>query len=174
MKKALLLISLNLVAVAKNNVYLYNCPVEYSLMYAIAMNERHPKKEIGYPFIISFNGKLPATLEKVLIEYGLIKLDDRSFDCKNLRKCIVATTYLIDKGFKNLDLGAYQINYKYHKFELLSYFSLKESYKKACSILVDNIAKYGYSLKAIAGYHSFTKKHNLKYAKKILKGLRHE
>jgi len=143
-------------------------------MYAIAKNERHIKREIGYPYIISFNGTVPVELERVLTEYGIEKLDNRSFDCKSLKKCIVATTYLIDKGFKNLDLGAFQINYKYHEFDISSYFSLKESYKNACSILINNIKEYGYSLETIAGYHSFTKKHNLKYAKKILKGLRYE
>ena len=73
MKKVVLLISLNLVVVAKSNVYLYDCPVEYSVMNAIAKNERHPKREVGYPYIISFNGKIPTALESLTDTYDVLK-----------------------------------------------------------------------------------------------------
>ena len=144
------------------DVYLYECPISYKVMYWIAKIEKSQKRDIGYPFLISFNKK--GDIRKVPKKFSYIKIDSRTVDCKNKNNCINIVKALLNKKIFNLDLGAYQINYRFHKLKRLgSYFSLKDSYIKACDILEKLIKKYGYSWKTIAKYHSFNYSHQRKY-----------
>ena len=169
MKKAMLLMVSIITLVANNRVYIYNCPIEYSILYSIASVERHPKRSIGYPYIISFNKQIPKKLKIKLTKLGLKSLDGRSYDCKNMRLCVESARTIVGAGYENIDLGPFQINYMFYKDNFFKYFSLKESYKKACSILTNLIEKYGYTWETIAKYHSFKKDKNLKYLKKLIR-----
>ena len=144
------------------DVYLYQCPVSYKVMYWIANIEKSQKRDAGYPFLISFNKK--GDIKKVSKIFDYIKIDNRTIDCLNKDNCVNIAKRLLKQKVFNLDLGAYQINYKFHKSQNLGqYFNLKDSYIKACNILKRLIKKYGYSWKTIAKYHSFNYFHQRKY-----------
>ncbi len=145
------------------NIYLYKCPISYKVMYWIANTEKSLKRNVGYPYLISFNKK--NNMNKISKKFKFIKLNNRTIDCLNQKNCINILRRLVKNKVFNLDLGAYQINYMYHKIKKInSYFSLKESYMQACNILNKLIKKYGYNWKTIAKYHSF----NYLYQKKYL------
>ena len=145
-----------------------SCNVEYDVIYTIAKVEGHPKRNVGYPFIISFNNKLDIHAMEKISQVDYEKLDSRSIDCKNKKMCIKILKHLIDNGIKNLDLGAFQFNYRFIKFKDLSqYFDLKYTYYKTCKILMDLEKKYGWSMQTLAKYHSYTDTHNQKYQKII-------
>lgn len=165
MKKLLFFLLLYCIATSKE------CIIDYEVLYTIASVESHPKRNIGYPFIISFNNKSDfqrVKKEKILQNLDIEILDNRSIDCKNKDICLSALDLLIKKSIKNLDLGAFQFNFKYVKLdEAKHYFSLKHSYNKACNILMELANKYGWSMETLAKYHSYTPKVNEKYQKII-------
>lgn len=136
------------------------CPVPYEVMWAIAQVESG-----GYPFVIRVN-------EKVVVRAPWLKpLGNRAYDCKNYRLCVYTAKELIKRGIKNVDLGAFQINYLYHRVSPEVAFSLPESYLKACSILLEKVRKNGWSWEGIAAYHSKDPKKNREYALKLYKVL---
>jgi len=123
-------------------------------MYWIAKIEKSSKRDTGYPYLVSFNKK--SDFKKLSKKFNFKKTSNRTIDCINQKNCVNIVKSLIKNKVFNLDLGAYQINYIYHKTKKLSsYFNLQESYIKACDILKKLIKKYGYSWKTIAKYHSF-------------------
>jgi hypothetical protein len=134
-------------------------------MYALAKNERHLKKDVGYPYLICFNKKEDA--KKFKHKYGFLMMDWRTLDCKNKNSCVRIAAEIIKSGIKNIDMGAFQINYLYYKYPIKDYFSLEQSYSNACDILMQLKDKYGWSWATIGKYHSFRKKRSLVYAKKI-------
>lgn len=146
--------------------YIKECEFDYAVMYEVASNEKHPSRPTGYPYLISFNNKedvkkLPSSLAKMM-------LDGRTMDCVSVMKCTNALKYLDKNNIKNLDLGAFQLNYRYHKLDDLSgYFKISKSYTKACSYLSALKEQYGWSWKTLGSYHSKTPKYNKKYYKKI-------
>ncbi|WP_457748596.1 hypothetical protein [Sulfurimonas sp.] len=153
---------------AENNT----CKLDSSILAIIAKAERSTQRETGYSYLISFNNKKDAT--KIKNELGSsIFLDNRTIDCRNKKLCIDITSYLIKNKIINLDLGAFQINYKYHKMPIESYFSFKDSYYRACNIIEELIKKNGYNWQTIARYHSATPKYNYAYLKHLsnIKGL---
>ncbi len=143
------------------------CSIDYSIMYAIQKIERHSKFPIGYPFIISFNSKEDVIFAKK--KFDLNWIDNRSINCEELIKCEKILKKLIKIKVDNLDLGSFQINYKYHKMKLRDYFNNKKSYLKACEILQDLIQRYGTSADTIARYHSSTDKYKNIYVDKFFK-----
>ncbi|RDU73030.1 hypothetical protein CQA57_05755 [Helicobacter anseris] len=147
------------------------CIIEYDVLYTIASIESHPKRNIGYPFIISFNNKSDfqrIKKEKILQDLDIEILDNRSIDCKSVKTCFTALNLLVKQSIENLDLGAFQFNYKYVDFkDKTHYFSLKHSYYEACNILMKLAKKYGWSMETLAKYHSYTPKVNEKYQKII-------
>lgn len=142
------------------------CSVGYEVMYEIARNERHPKRPVGYPFLISLNQpKNSAVLE----EYKAMFLDKRTLDCKDKETCIAITDALIKSGMKNIDLGGFQFHYSSHPEKDLSvYFDLNASYAKACRFLEALAAKHGWGWETIGRYHSATPPHNKKYYSQII------
>jgi hypothetical protein len=163
MIKLILSIWLLTISVFANNS---KCNVDSSLLKIIAEVEKHNQKEVGYEYLISFNNKRDAKFTKNKIGKKIF-LDKRTIDCKNKQLCKKITNFLIKQKITNLDLGAFQINYKYHKMEIEDYFSFKKSYLKACGLLSKLIKNYGYSWRTIARYHSATPEYNYKYLKKI-------
>ena len=142
------------------------CDVDSSILKIIAEAERHHKKEIGYQYLISFNNKKDAKLAKTQIGKNVF-LDSRTIDCKNKQLCKKITNFLIEQKITNLDLGAFQINYKFHKMKIEDYFLFKKSYLKACAYISKLIRNHGYNWRTIAMYHSATPKYNYRYLKKI-------
>lgn len=137
------------------------CGIDYSLMELIAKAERSSKRDVGYPYLISFNNGI--SYERYLNHSNYKKLDARSIDCLNMDNCVVVLNNLVRQGVLNLDLGAFQLNYLYHRIPTRQYFHLESSYEKACSIIEDLVSRFGYSWHTIARYHSSTDEHNVKY-----------
>lgn len=142
------------------------CNIDSSILKTIAQVERHQDKNVGYQYLISFNNGKDAKLAKKQIGKTIF-LDSRTIDCKNKQLCTKITNYLINEKITNLDLGAFQINYKFHKMKIENYFSFQKSYLKACSYLTKLVKEYGYTWRTIAMYHSATPKYNYNYLKKI-------
>lgn len=166
LKKALL----SLVALILSNSLYAECGISHKIMYGIAKVEHHAKRDVGYPYIISFNN--PSELKdikKLLSGVGLLILDDRSIDCKNQALCINTTQLLINSKITNLDLGAFQVNYESNVAPLNIYFDLSESYSYACNLVTQHIKKNGFTWESIANYHSKTKSLNTKYKNNLLK-----
>lgn len=141
------------------------CSVDYDVMYALAMNERHEEREVGYPYLISLNSRSQYANDRYA-EY-FIDQDRRTIDCKNRELCVGIMDDLISNGITNLDLGAMQINYFHHKLPAERYFVLGYSFNKACSLVEQHIEKRGFNWSAIACYHSKTPSINKVYAKKL-------
>ena len=145
------------------------CSIDKRIMYSIAQVEKHPKRVVGYQYLISFNNKDDIYMVKNI--YPHLFIDNRTLDCENSYQCADILYNLSTYGIRNLDCGTFQINTKYHemnKFE--DYFDLKISYKKACTIVEGHIKK-GLTWENIAKYHSKTKKYNEAYKKKLFKVL---
>ncbi|PAF46321.1 hypothetical protein BKH46_08010 [Helicobacter sp. 12S02634-8] len=144
------------------------CEIGYKVLYTIAQVERHPKREVGYPYIISFNRTQDiAKLSDLVSEGQYEKLDNRSIDCKNQKNCVLIYSKISQNQIPNVDLGAFQINPKYHQASPEDYFSLQKSIAIACGILTEIKQKYGWSWESLAKYHSYEKKNNLKYQKHL-------
>jgi hypothetical protein len=141
------------------------CSLDYSIMHSIQKIERHSKCKVGYPYLISFNSPEDVSLAKK--KFNLNWLDDRSVNCEELIKCETILKKLTKAKIDNLDLGAYQINYKFHKMKFNNYFNNNKSYIKACKILEELIQRYGISADTIARYHSSTNKYKNAYATKF-------
>ena len=138
------------------------CQIDNKIMLAILLTETTNYKTYKYPYIISLNRKI----DKKILKNTQIKkffISSRTIDCQNKKTCKTVVKILWDLGIKNLDLGAFQINSKFHKHPIENYFDLGKSYKIACNYVSKNIKKYGYTWYAIAGYHSFTPKENAYY-----------
>lgn len=148
--------------------YIQGCSLDYSLMRFIAKIEKSSKRDVGYPFLISFNSKKDFKFLGSL-KNPYIKINQRTIDCLNEKNCTEILLDLKEMGLNNVDLGAFQINYKFHKLEEQKYFNLMDSYQAACNILESLIDTYGYSWETIGKYHSFTKKVNQKYLAKLSK-----
>lgn len=157
----------------------YSCSVNDDIIASILKTESHKDRLIGYPYLISFNN----SIDKKIIKKTSIKnflLDNRTIDCKNKKICVQITKILLQVGINNLDLGAFQINYKFHKHKIADYFTFSDSYYIACNYVENNVKKYGKNWYAVAGYHSLSLKENLVYQKvlkqnyiKILKYQKH-
>ncbi|WP_152184862.1 hypothetical protein [Sulfurimonas indica] len=138
-----------------------NCQIDNQILLLIASAERCNQREIGYPYLISFNSKKEKEQARKIANFKWI--DNRTADCLDAKNCTEALTFLLKNKITNLDLGPYQLNYIYQKLPLQDYFNVKKSYEYACGLIYQNIKKYGYSWDTIAMYHSHTKKHKEKY-----------
>lgn len=145
------------------------CRVDYAVMYLLANNERHMKRDIGFPYLISFNNDKDKEKAKKIL--NLNWLDNRTVDCINLDNCKKNLRSINELNIKNLDLGAFQINQRYFDYENLDdYFILKKSYNKACSIIYTHYQETKkWNWGTIARYHSKTKDYNRNYATQLKK-----
>lgn len=62
------------------------CNVQYDIMYLIALNEKSPKRAVGYPYLISFNNKSDAKMIKT--KYSNLFMSSRTIDCENFSLCV--------------------------------------------------------------------------------------
>lgn len=160
-----LVVSLFAESVSKTSVN--TCKIDKKILYAILMNEGLSNNK-GYEYIISFNNNSDARrVKRTSLKQFFI--NSRVLDCKNQILCEVILLKLHEAKIKNVDLGAFQINYKYHTLPKKDYFRLEPSYKYACNFIENNIKKYGYNWYAIASYHSATPYYNYKYQKNLKK-----
>jgi len=149
-------------------ILMSECTIDYKMMYSIADNERHRQKEVGYPYLISFNNQ-PDRF-KLKPKHQAYMLDTRTLDCKSQQLCAEIATYLINKQkVTNMDMGAFQICYRFHskKLAVANFFSLKESFVYAKEFAQNLVNKNGCSWQALARYHSATKNLNSKYARNL-------
>lgn len=150
--------------------YKQDCVITYDLLYLIAKNERHPKRAVGYPYLISFNKKQDR--HRLKPEHKKLMIDNRTLDCQNKELCTEISSYLINQHVSNMDLGGFQICYTVHnkKMRLEQFFSLKDSFAFAKEFSEQNVKRKGCTWKGLAYYHSGTKKYNEKYAKGLKDG----
>jgi hypothetical protein len=132
-----------------------------SMIDTIASVEGHPGKPPVYPYIISFNSKKEAQEIKKIISDGW--LDNRTYDCDNPERCVNVAKALVEYGVQNLDLGAYQFNYNYHKFPFSDYFDNAKAEERVCEYLLALYERYGWSWETLARYHSNSPKRNALY-----------
>lgn len=147
-----------------------DCVITYDLLYLIANNEKHPRRAVGYPYLISFNKK--QDMHKLKPEHKRLMLDNRTLDCQSKELCTEICSYLIDNRVKNMDLGGFQICYAVHnkKMRLDQFFSLKDSFAFAKQYSEENVKRKGCTWEGLAYYHSGTEKHNKRYAKGLKNG----
>jgi hypothetical protein len=159
-----------------SNLYSKECKVPHEIMYAIASVESHEKKEIGYPYLISFNDINDyKKISYILDDFKFTSMrDNRTIDCLSESNCIAIADRLILNGIENIDMGAYQICYYWNKnIKLNIAFNLIKSYLFACNKVYSHIKeKNDDSISTIARYHSKTPSLNQAYAKKLEKKLK--
>lgn len=143
-----------------------NCKIDNNLMLSILLNEKHYAKEPGYEYLISFNN--PADAKVFKVTYEDLFLDARTLDCKNLDTCLSVLNHLLKNSVTNIDLGAYQLNYRYQRLNNSDYFKIGQSYHKACSYVEQMISEVGYSWRGVAAYHSKTEKYNKVYRQNLI------
>lgn len=74
--------------------------------------------------------------------------------CGSGNECALQAQALIDGGINNLDLGPYQINYKFHPYPFLQdYFEDSSAREKANEILTKLVKSFGYSWETLGRYH---------------------
>lgn len=77
--------------------------------------------------------------------------------CGSSQECSLQAQALIDGGITNLDLGPYQINYKYHPNPMLhEYFEDTSAREQANTILTKLVKSFGYSWETLGRYHHFS------------------
>lgn len=77
--------------------------------------------------------------------------------CGTTQECSLQAQALIEGGITNLDLGPYQINYKYHPNPMLhEYFEDTTAREHANGILTKLVKSFGYSWETLGRYHHFS------------------
>lgn len=77
--------------------------------------------------------------------------------CNSTEECSTQAQALINGGITNLDLGPYQINYKYHPNPFLNeYFEDITARENANEILSKLVKSFGYSWETLGRYHHFS------------------
>lgn len=76
--------------------------------------------------------------------------------CNSTEECTAQAQALINGGITNLDLGPYQINYKYHPNPMLhEYFVDATEREHANRIITGLVKSFGYSWETLGRYHHF-------------------
>jgi len=76
--------------------------------------------------------------------------------CNSTEECTAQAQALINGGITNLDLGPYQINYKYHPNPMLhEYFVDATEREHANKIITGLVKSFGYSWETLGRYHHF-------------------
>jgi hypothetical protein len=77
--------------------------------------------------------------------------------CGTTEQCSAQAQALIEGGIVNLDLGPYQINYKYHPNPMVhEFFEEGTAREKANNILIRLVKSFGYSWETLGRYHHFS------------------
>ena len=77
--------------------------------------------------------------------------------CNSTDECSAQAQALINGGIVNLDLGPYQINYKYHPNPILRDYFIDASEREHANQIMTNLVKsFGYSWETLGRYHHFS------------------
>lgn len=148
------------------------CRVPYSVMYAVAQVESGWHKG-GYPYVIGVNeDKDMELLRQNARRLNITFLAKKSIDCHDLSNCTQLAAILVENHITNIDLGLFQINYKWHAKQgddMSLFFKIPESYERTCSAIEECVKRLGWGWKGIACYHSNTQWRNVEYANKLAK-----
>jgi len=122
------------------------------------------------PFVVKVN-----TRKRIIVQgQGIKKIGYNTFKCSNAEICTTLAKIIIGKGFKNVDLGAFQFNY-YHQrkvdphFQVAEAFDVRKAYRRVCRIVAKNFKYMGRTANAVALYHSARPERNYRYAKRFWK-----
>lgn len=116
-----------------------------------------------HPYTIRLNGKKTLKAAR-LAGYNPHGCVLRFGSAKEAEAAVVD---LIDHGIENIDLGPYQINYRYHPAPVTVYFDERLARAFATLILKELTDKYGYSWQTLGRYHSATTRLNRSYYLKL-------
>ncbi len=77
--------------------------------------------------------------------------------CNSPEECSAQAQALINGGIVNLDLGPYQINYKYHPNPILQDYFIDANEREHANKIMTNLVKsFGYSWETLGRYHHFS------------------
>jgi hypothetical protein len=77
--------------------------------------------------------------------------------CNATEECAAQAQALINGGITNLDLGPYQINYKYHPNPMLQEYFIDASERESANqIMMGLVKSFGYSWETLGRYHHFS------------------
>jgi hypothetical protein len=149
---------------------------------AIQYTECEKRDGLCYPYVIRINGTKALSKAKALgyeATHGKLYKEDTekrrevvsaSMRFETIDEASAAVKVLIAGGVTNMDLGTYQINYKWFKSDDFdTYFSDASARDFAANIISDLIRRHGYSWETLGRYHSATPHLNQHYYKKLHK-----
>jgi hypothetical protein len=126
------------------------------------------------------NGKYETQFIRINEENDVQKALSEGFDvkghilkCYEPDMCVIRAQQLILLGIYNLDMGAYQINYKYNPLtNFFDYFEESKEREHVNRILMSLVSKFGYSWETLGRYHHYDandKSRNIEYYNKLRK-----
>lgn len=162
-------------------VTLHAVKIPQIVLDAIEYTECEKSNGLCYPYVIRING-FDALRKAKEIGYEANRgklyrvvankreLISASLRFETIDESVDAVETLVKNGVTNMDLGSYQINYKWFKSDDFNiYFSDDSAREYAANILSDLIHKHGYSWETLGRYHSATPQLNQYYYKKLHK-----
>jgi hypothetical protein len=102
------------------------------------------------PHVIRINASEEAERAKM----AGFQVNGHLIRCGSTEQCTAQAQALIEGGIVNLDLGPYQINYKYHPNPMVhEFFEESTAREKANAILTRLVKSFGYSWETLGRYH---------------------
>jgi len=150
-----------------------DCLVPEPILDAIMSVERSMDRRVGYPYIIRINRKKDIRkAHRILKNYNYVvtKRDEAVIDCKNTRNCARITRQLVENKIRNIDMGAYGLNYVYREgwnYNLRVFYVNKRASLVTCKYLHELNNEFGWSWRTIGNYHNRHKRRNDLYVKKL-------
>ena len=123
------------------------------------------------PFILRVNSRKRIVVKGIKT---IRRIGQNVFYCHDKATCTALAYALIEKGFKNIDLGAFQLNYYHQKkrdrnFSPEIAFDVRKAYRRVCRIVAGNFKLQGRTANAVALFHSARPERNYRYAKRFWK-----
>lgn len=155
MKKLLLLVLLALSVSAEEGNFGSDIRMPDSVLDAIRHCEclKEPTGECN-PNVIRINSSEDALRAQ---QAGFPVVNGHIIRCNSTQECVMQAQALIDGGVINLDLGPYQINYKYHPNPRLAEYFIDEVEREHANRIITGLVKsFGYSWETLGRYHHFS------------------
>lgn len=115
-----------------------------------------------------------ASVESEFSPYA-VNSNGKSKSFRNLQDAKLYVTSLRDQGIIDINIGALQINYAYHKNRFKNAAAILDPYQNvayAAKYLASLKAKYGSWVRAVKFYHSPEEKYQIIYMNKIMNALK--
>ena len=150
-----------------------DCLVPNPVLESIMSVERSLDREIGYPFIIRINRKKEIKKAHRVLKgmyYTVTKRDKAVIDCKSTNNCAKITKKLVSSKIKNIDLGAFGLNYYWRegwRYNPRTFFINNKASLITCKYLHELNNEFGWSWRTIGNYHNRHKKRNDLYVKRL-------